>query len=171
MTSSTQKTRQSGTASIEFALIFTLVFAVFWSLVCYAVPLIILQVMNRATAEGGRAAALVLTGVNSYASVSAYQAAAILEATAEATRQVQSITYLAKNMALTPTAVFESDNSICPLNAPAVGGYKACILKVELRIDNYSTVAPIKPLLNLPGIGSIPSLPTNLVATSRVALF
>jgi Flp pilus assembly protein TadG len=157
--------RQRGVATIEFALVFTVIFAVFWSLVCYAVPLIILQVMNRATAEGSRAAALVLTGATAYPTVAAYQAAATIEATNEANRQIQAISILTRGMSLVPTVTFGTDvNGSCPTARPN------CVLTVQLQILNYSTVAPMKPLLNLPGIGSIPTLPTNLTSTSRVAL-
>lgn len=160
-----RRDKQRGVAAIEFALVFTVIFAVFWSLVCYAVPLIILQVMNRASSEGSRAGALILTGSNAYSTTALYQAAAIAAATTEANSQMLAITLLTRGMTVVSTGAFETDpNGSCPstrLN---------CVLNVTVQILNYSTVAPVKPLLNLPGIGSIPKLPTNLTSTSRTAL-
>jgi len=110
--------------------------------------------MNRATAEGARVAATVP------ASTPSYTTAVTTQAVAEMNRQML---WLARwTTGLTTTATFVTD-AVCPVSRPS------CVLQTQLRINNYSTVARIKPL-NLPGLGQIPALPQNLAATSRVIL-
>lgn len=146
--------RQKGVAVIEFALVFTLVFGVFWALISYTIPLILLQAMNRASAEGARVAATVP------ASTPSYDTAVTAQAVAEMNRQML---WLARwTTGLSTTATFVTD-AACPVSRPS------CVLQTQLRINNYSSVARIKPL-NLPGLGQIPALPQNLAATSRVIL-
>lgn len=151
---STRQNRQRGVAVIEFALVFTLVFGIFWALVSYTIPLLLLQSMNRAASEGARVAATVP------ASTQSYDAAVISQATDEMNRQMAWLSAWTSGM--TTTASFIADGN-CPVARPS------CVLQAELRINNYKTVARIKPL-NLPGLGQFPSLPTNLVATARVYL-
>lgn len=145
---------QKGVAAIEFALVFTLVFGLFWALVSYTIPLILLQSMNRASAEGARVAATVP------ASTPNYDAAVTAQAIAEMNRQMQWLTMWTTG--LVTSASFISDGS-CPVNRPA------CVLQTQLQIPNYQNVARIKPL-NLPGLGQIPKLPDTLIARSQVIL-
>lgn len=149
-----RKQQEKGVAVIEFALVFTLVFGVFWALVSYTIPLILLQSMNRASAEGARVAATVP------ASTPSYDTAVTAQALAEMNRQMLWLSGWTTGLAT--TATFVTDAS-CPVSRPA------CVLQTQLSIPNYSTVARIKPL-NLPGLGQIPALPTNLVARSQVIL-
>lgn len=151
-----RKKPQRGVAVIEFALVFTLVFGVFWALVSYTIPLILLQAMNRASAEGARVAATVP------ASTPSYDTAVTTQAVAEMNRQMVWLVNWTTGSGLTTTATFVTD-AACPVSRPS------CVLQTQLRINNYSSVARIKPL-NLPGLGQIPELPQNLAATSRVIL-
>lgn len=151
-----RKQPQRGVAIIEFALVFTLVFGVFWALVSYTIPLILLQAMNRASAEGARVAATVP------ASTPSYDTAVTTQAVAEMNRQMLWLANWTTGSGLTTTATFVTD-AVCPVSRPS------CVLQTQLRINNYSTVARIKPL-NLPGLGQIPALPQNLTAISRVIL-
>lgn len=146
--------REKGVAAIEFALVFTLVFGVFWALVSYTIPLILLQSMNRATAEGARVAATVP------ASTPNYDSAVTAQALAEMNRQMQWLTGWTTGLSTTATFV---TNANCPVARPA------CVLQTQLNIPNYSSVARIKPL-NLPGLGQVPSLPSSLTARSQIIL-
>lgn len=148
--------QEKGVAVIEFALVFTLIFGVFWALVSYTIPLILLQAMNRASAEGARVAATVP------ASTPSYDTAVTSQAVAEMNRQMLWLASWTAGTGLSTTATFVTD-AACPVSRPA------CVLQTQLRINNYSSVARIKPL-NLPGLGQIPALPQNLAATSRVIL-
>lgn len=145
---------EKGLAAIEFSLIFTLVFGVFWALVSYTIPLILLQAMNRASAEGARVAATIPPNTTNY------DATVTAQALAEMNRQMQWLT--SWTTGLSTTATFVTDAS-CSVSRPA------CVLQTQLSIPNYNNVAKIKPL-NLPGLGQIPQLPQNLVARSRVIL-
>jgi len=149
-----RRRRQRGVAVIEFALVFTLIFGIFWALVSYTMPLILLQAMNRAASEGARVAATVP------ASTQNYDTAVVNQATDEMGRQMAWIAGWTAGM--TTSASFIADGN-CPVSRPS------CVLQAELRINNYSSVARIKPF-NLPGLGQFPALPTNLVATARVIL-
>lgn len=151
-----RKKQQRGVAVIEFALVFTLVFGVFWALVSYTIPLILLQAMNRACAEGARVAATVP------ASTPDYDTAVTVQATDEMNRQMLWLLGWTNGSGLTTTASFVTD-AACPVSRPS------CVLQTQLRINNYNTVARIKPL-NLPGFGQVPALPQNLTATSRVII-
>ena len=48
--------KQKGAAAIEFALVFGIFFAVFYGLISYSLPLLMLQSFNQAAAEGVRQA-------------------------------------------------------------------------------------------------------------------
>lgn len=45
---------QSGSVAIEFSIVFTLLFAVFWAIISYALPFFLYQTMNHAVAEASR---------------------------------------------------------------------------------------------------------------------
>ena len=134
-----RKKQQKGVAVIEFALVFTLVFGVFWALVSYTIPLILLQAMNRASAEGARVGATVP------ASTPSYDAAVTSQAVAEMNRQMVWLARWTAGSGLSTTATFVTD-AACPIGRPS------CVLQTELRISNYRNVAKIRPL-NLPGLG------------------
>ena len=46
--------KQKGAAAIEFALVFGIFFAVFYGLISYSLPLLLMQSFNQATAEAVR---------------------------------------------------------------------------------------------------------------------
>jgi Flp pilus assembly protein TadG len=45
---------QSGVAAIEFSLVFALLFATFWAIISYALPLYLYPTMNQAVADTPR---------------------------------------------------------------------------------------------------------------------
>ncbi len=144
---------QRGVAMIEFTLVFTLVFGVFWALMSYTIPLILLQAMNRAVGEGARVGAAIPSATTDYP--------AVVTSQAEAEMDRQMLWLIRWTPGLLSTATFIHDAN-CPSEAP-------CVLETELRLNDYNRVARLKPL-NLPVLGQVPRLPANLVATTRVML-
>lgn len=59
MNMDTGKARQQGVASIEFAFMFVIVFAVFYGMISYVIPLLLLSSYNEISAEAVRASALI----------------------------------------------------------------------------------------------------------------
>lgn len=139
---------EKGVAVIEFALVFTLVFAVFWALVSYTFPFILLQAMNRAVAESTRVAANLPTSL----STDDYKASVINVAERELSRQLKQGWLPVKftNGLTFLSARFETNDGLR-------------VLVVEAKYPNYSA-NPIIPILSLPGIGQVPKLPQDLVA-------
>jgi len=138
--------RQRGAAAIEFALVFSLLFGLFWAMVSYAFPLFLLQVMNRATAEATRVA------IKADPSVAGYSTTVTTLANNELTRQ---LSWLPGSFSSPLTRTISIDGSN--------------ILTVRLTYANY-TSHPIVPVLNLPGIGQVPNIPADLVAQSSMQL-
>ncbi len=136
--------RQKGVATIEFALVFTVVFAVFWGIVSYTAPLVLLNTMNRATAEAAR-----LVPSVSVADEGTYEARvkAIIEP-----ELTQQLAWLPAGW----RAPIQSDVDL-------VGG----VLSITLTYPGYATNPIIQPL-SLPGLGTIPKLPVNLTATAKL---
>lgn len=138
--------RERGAAAIEFAMVFSLLFGLFWAMVSYAFPLFLLQVMNRATAEAARVA------IKADPSVSGYSTTVNTLAGNELTRQ---LSWLPTSFSSPLTRTISIDG--------------ANILTVRLAYLNYKS-HPIVPALNFPGIGQIPNMPTDLVAQSSIQL-
>lgn len=138
---------QRGVAVIEFALVFTIVWAVFWSLVCYVAPLIVLQTMHRASAEGARVGAMI-------DSVSLRK----IQAEAAANKELDSL----------PASWRVGANAVATVCADPVDG-EPCLLTVTIT-QPYAANAPLKPIINLPGIGTIPALPVELRSEASLLL-
>jgi len=141
---------QKGVAAIEFALVFVIFFAVFYGAVAYSLPLLMKQTFNEAAAEGVRQAVAVdpTTSGTSYASLvrstaiaAAFKALHGLPSSLNVTSSYVSATYTGAGSVLTVTITYPSSN----LNS-------------------------VLPFLVLPGVGSVPSLPTNLTASSSLLL-
>lgn len=141
-----RKDRERGVVAIEFALVFTLLFGMFWAMISYAFPLFLLQVMNRATAEAVRVAVRADPGSNGYTST------VNSLASSELTRQ---LSWLPGGFSSPLTRTVTVDGT--------------GVLTVRLAYLNYAS-RPIVPVLSLPGIGQIPRLPTDLVAQSAMQL-
>lgn len=131
--------RQRGTIVIEFALAFTIIWAVFWSLACYVAPLIVLQTMHRASAEGARVGAMV-------ANPALRRQQAELAAQQEMNRLPASW-----RQGVSTTA------TVCGASNPD----GSCLLTVTIT-QPYATNAPLRPIISWPGVGTIPSLPATL---------
>ncbi|WP_030128227.1 MULTISPECIES: TadE/TadG family type IV pilus assembly protein [unclassified Pseudomonas] len=137
--------KQKGAVAIEFALVFVIFFAVFYGLVSYSLPLLLMQSFNQSTAEAVR------RSVALDPSTANYDTAVRNIATTELTRQLAWI----------PAAL--NFNVATDASATYTGG----VLTVTI---NYPTskLNQVLPFLVLPGIGSVPNLPATLTARSSL---
>lgn len=137
--------KQKGAVAIEFALVFIIFFAVFYGLVSYSLPLLLMQSFNQSTAEAVR------RSVALDPSTANYDTAVRNIATTELTRQLAWI----------PAAL--NFNVATDASATYTGG----VLTVTI---NYPTskLNQVLPFLVLPGIGSVPNLPATLSARSSL---
>ena len=137
--------KQKGAVAIEFALVFIIFFAVFYGLVSYSLPLLLMQSFNQSTAEAVRRSVALDPGTANY------DTAVRTVATNELTRQLAWI----------PPAL--NFNVATDASATYIGG----VLTVTI---NYPTskLNQVLPFLVLPGIGSVPNLPATLTARSSL---
>ncbi|WP_448653127.1 TadE/TadG family type IV pilus assembly protein [Pseudomonas fluorescens] len=136
--------KQKGAAAIEFIAVFVIFFAVFYGMVSYSLPLLLLQSFNQATAEAVR------LSVALDPNMAGYQAAVQSTAKAAVTNRLVWI----------PAAYKFNANQI---TTTFVGG----LLSVQI---NYPTanLQAVMPFIVLPGIGTVPQLPATLQATSSL---
>jgi Flp pilus assembly protein TadG len=137
--------KQKGAVAIEFAFVFIIFFAVFYAIVTYSLPLLLMQSFNQSTAEAVR------RSVALDPNMPGYETALKSVAKAELTRQLAWI----------PSGLnFNIDTD-------AVTTYTAGVLKVSINYPTHKLSAVI-PFLNLPGIGPVPNLPATLTASSSL---
>lgn len=136
---------QYGATVIEFAIVFPLLFGVFWAIVSYALPFFTLQVMNHATAEAARVA---------------------LRADPLQLGCQETAIQLAQNKLVEQLTVLPSglDGKLVSSVTP-----NGNTLLIQTLYSNYAN-NPIIPILNLPGLGPIPNISGDLRAEARVNL-
>jgi len=137
--------KQKGAVAIEFALVFVIFFAVFYGVVTYSLPLLLMQSFNQSTAEAVRRSVALDPNTPGYDTVLKNTA------TAELTRQLAWI----------PATL--NFNVVTDATTTYVGG----VLKVEIHYPT-SKISAVIPFLNLPGIGQVPNLPATLTASSSL---
>lgn len=139
--------KQKGAVAIEFALVFVIFFAVFYGLVSYSLPFVLMQSFNQATAEAVRRSVAVDPNTPGYATV--------VQSTASDT--------LKQQLSWVPSAL----NLVIGVDTSAVYNSGNGTLTVTV---NYPTskLNQVIPFLVLPGLGTVPNLPTNLSATSSL---
>lgn len=138
---------QKGAAAIEFALVFVVFFAVFYGLVSYSLPLLLMQSFNNATAEAVRQSVAISPGTAGYQTVVPAQARLALS------YQLAWIPpAFAFNVASDADVVFDGK-----------------LLRVRIRYPK-SKLTQVLPVLTLPGIGDVPNLPTYLTAEASLQL-
>ncbi|MGF6088359.1 TadE/TadG family type IV pilus assembly protein [Pseudomonas sp. 18173] len=137
--------KQKGAAAIEFALVFIIFFGVFYGIISYSLPLLLMQSFNRSTAEAVR------RSVALDPSTPGYNAALIALAKTELTTQTAWI----------PPAL--NFNTATDASVTYVGG----LLTVRISYPTNKINAAI-PFLNLPGIGQVPNLPATLTASASL---
>jgi len=137
---------QAGAVAIEFALVFIIFFAVFYGLVSYSLPLVMMQSFNQATAEAVRRSVAVDPNTPNYSTV------VLNTANATLTQQLSWI-----------PPVF---NLVVGVDTSSQ--YSATGL-LTVRVDYpVSKLNQVMPVLVLPGIGPVPSLPSHLTASSSL---
>lgn len=134
--------RQRGAAAIEFALVFVLFFMVFYGTVSYSLPLLMVQAFNHASAEAVRRAIALQPGAADYGT----------EARAVVAQQLGWLPGSARSRLLIEAA------------APGADG----VFTVRIRYPYRQF--PLVPFLSLPGVGEIPRLPDELVASASIRL-
>ncbi|MBO0494857.1 TadE/TadG family type IV pilus assembly protein [Pseudomonas sp. Marseille-Q1929] len=136
--------KQKGAAAIEFALVFMLFFAVFYGLVSYSLPLLLLQSFNQATAEGVRRSVALDPTTPGYAA--AVQARAVAGAQAQ-------LQWLPSAFKFVPAYITTT--------------FTANLLTVQINYPS-SNLKNVLPFLVLPGFGTVPNLPTTLSAQASL---
>ncbi|MHC8409372.1 TadE/TadG family type IV pilus assembly protein [Pseudomonas sp. Hz4] len=137
--------KQKGAVAIEFALVFLIFFAVFYGIVTYSLPLLLMQSFTQSTAEAVRRSVALDPNTPGY----------------DTAVKTVATTELSLQLAWIPAAL--NFNIATDTSATYVGG----VLKVSI---NYPTnkLQQVIPFLNLPGIGQVPNLPATLTASSSL---
>jgi Flp pilus assembly protein TadG len=158
---------QRGAAGIEFALLFTIFFGVFYALLSYAFVMLLHQGLVQAAAEGARAA--VQVDRTAFKNLGDYQTAGNVMAR-DAT--IRALSWLPASI----RGRIESAGGITfnwtSSNVSIVTGngtrlVTAQTITVRVSYLNYAA-RPVLPLIRLPGLGTIPNVPTNLVGASTL---
>lgn len=137
---------QKGAVAIEFALVFIIFFAVFYGLVSYSLPLVMMQSFNQATSEAVRRSVAVDPNTPGYSTV------VINTANATLTQQLSWIPPVFNLVVGVDTSTQYSATGL-----------------LTVRVDYpVSKLNQVMPVLVLPGIGPVPSLPSHLTATSSL---
>ena len=137
--------KQKGAAAIEFALVFVVFFAVFYGMLSYSLPLLLMQSFHQAAAEGVR------RSVSLDPTTPGYSALVVQRAKDAAQAQLNWIPSSLKFLPGYITATYTNNNLLT--------------VKITYPSDNIKAVLPA---LVLPGVGTVPNLPTNLTATSSL---
>lgn len=139
--------RQTGAAAIEFAIVFVVFFAIFYGLITYSLPLLMMQSFNNATAEAVRQSIAISPSATGYATLVRNQAT----------------TALTTQLAWIPAALNFN------VASDAVITFDGKLLDVQINYPK-SKLTQVMPVLTLPGIGDVPNLPTYLSAQASLKL-
>lgn len=161
---------QRGAAGIEFVFLFTIFFGVFYAILSYAFVTLMYQGLIQAAAEGARAA--IRLDAASFTNDAAYQQASTTLARTGALNALswmpQSIrTQIANENGVT-TSFTKTNTSISTGSGTQV--VPMTTLTVRVTYANYAA-RPLIPLLSLPGLGTIPDVPNDLVGASTVRVY
>jgi Flp pilus assembly protein TadG len=144
--------KQRGAAAIEAALLFVIFFALFYAIVSYSMPLLMMQAFQHATAAGARAAVAVDDPHSAdYGSRVENRVQAIVG---------DSLSWLPS---AARSAVLGEGNKKVQVEFDHVNR----MLTVTVKFPEY-TKNPLIPILSLPGIGDVPKLPADLTAHATV---
>lgn len=137
--------KQKGAVAIEFALVFVIFFAVFYGLVSYSLPLLMMQSFHEATAEAVR------------------RSVALDPLTPDYETAVEALanSVLAQQLSWMPAALNLT------LGVDTNADYSAGVLTVRVDYPT-SKLNQVLPFLILPGVGTVPNLPATLSAQSSL---
>ncbi|MFK3793838.1 MULTISPECIES: TadE/TadG family type IV pilus assembly protein [Pseudomonas] len=136
--------KQKGAAAIEFAAVFVIFFAVFYGLVSYSVPLLMMQSFHQATAEALRQAVKVDPNTPNYATTVQNLALGVVQA----------------QTGWIPSAFNFGANDYSAT-------YSSGVLTVSVNYP-ISKLNQVMPQVVLPLIGPVPSLPSSLSVQSSL---
>lgn len=152
--------KQRGAAAIEAALMFILFFSLFYAIVSYSLPLLMVQAFNHAAASGARSALAIDPNADEFDNVTQY----IEQGVKPRVREV-----IAETLDWLPptakTAVLGNQNNNIVIEFNESTG----VLAVTVLYAGYRD-APLIPTLKLPGMGDVPRLPANLQGSASVSL-
>lgn len=138
--------KQRGAAAIEFAVVFIIFFAVFYGVVSYSLPLLMMQSFNAAASEAvRRSVALSPAAVN-------YD---------------QLVVTQARDVVMTQLAWMPASLGFTTSDATVT--YTAGVLTVRIAYPK-TRLMRVLPFLTLPGIGEVPRLPAQLSAQASMKL-
>lgn len=147
--------RQRGAVAIEFAGVFVLFFAVLYGLLGYCVPLLMLQAFNDAAAAGARVAVSVNPSADNY--TAALRTAVDTAVNARLSWMPAAWRNGCYNGQFMDTPVSETVN-------------QRTYTRVRVCVNYPYASSPIVPMLTLPVIGTVPSLPSVLTGQASVLL-
>ncbi len=141
--------KQGGVAAIEFALIFVILFTIFYALVSYTFPLLMVQAMNHAASEAARAALTADPFSANFNTKASDKARDILDA---ALGDIPG-------------------NANIKANGQAIGSLNNVVVidsdgnkRIEIALTYDYAAAPLVPALVLPGGIRVPKVPDELKA-------
>lgn len=149
---------QRGAAAIEAALMFVIFFTLFYAIVSYSLPLLMVQAFNHAAASGARSA--VAIEPNAFVDTNTY----IQDGVIPRVREVVGDTLSWLPASASNTVLGNDNNNVGVVFDGATG-----FLNVTVSFPDYRN-NPLIPTLTLPGIGDVPRLPENLTGTASVTL-
>ena len=139
--------RQKGAAAIEFALVFVIFFAVFYGVVTYSLPLLMMQSFNAAASEAVRQSVAIKPGVDGYNNLVISQSKAAV---------ASQLTWIPSSFGFNAAT-------------HASVTFNGKLLKVSINYPS-TNLTSVMPILKLPIIGNVPNLPTNLSAEASLQL-
>lgn len=137
--------KQKGAVAIEFAAVFVIFFAVFYGMISYSLPLLLLQSFNQATAEAVR------LSVGLDPTMAGYQNAVTTTAQNTVVTRLRWIPNTFGFTSAQVTATFDGNK----------------LLTVQINYPSANLQA-VMPFIVLPGLGTVPRLPTLLQAKSSL---
>lgn len=155
-TKSASRYRQRGSAAIEFALLFIPVFALFYAILSYGFVFMLLQSFGSA-AEGGARAAIAIDP-SAFDDTADYLNNGVIPEVRE--QVAQQLDWL-------PSGV--KDKVLGAGNQHVAVTLDEQVLRVIVGYQDY-TASPVLPLLELPGIGQVPRVPSRLVGSASIRL-
>jgi Flp pilus assembly protein TadG len=146
--------KQNGAAAIEAALLFVIFFTLFYAIVSYSMPLLMMQAFHHAASSGARAAVAVDPATADY----------------EGVVEARVRTVVGELLDWLPpaahSAVLGEGNAkvLVQFDQPSAG-----MLTVTVQFLGY-TSNPLIPILKFPLVGDVPKLPPDLIARAVVQL-
>jgi Flp pilus assembly protein TadG len=162
------KRTQAGAVGIEFAFVFVIFFGVFYAILSYAFVTLLYQGLTHAASEGARSALKLDPAL--YKSDADYETASKELVTSSVKTALNwlpqgAIDHIASSTNGIQTRVRSTNVTVnTSSGAKVVRQFSVTVL---VTYPNYAG-RPLLPLLTLPGLGSIPNVPTDLVGSSTV---